>query len=436
MNIKFGMGKFDASLAILILMANLFANYYWITKIPGLPISSPDTESYFNLSVLGSQRSFIVPAIFLLLPNKLFIMNFQVLLNSLSVFYLAIIVLRIANNKHIKILFTFFTVLLVTSTSFFENNFSLMSESISISLSILLFGNLLNHVVSGKPFDWQTLFWLLLWIDVKQGHMLFGIIITLVVIYFITKKKIQISIPRFIAITILFLNTVYCIIFLKSNTQTQAYNLTGIIGSRLCRDANWCEWFYNRGLPKDLIFTLGENQRYLPNINAVLANHELSSWIEVHGTKLLLAFWFSHMFYLFLGPFVINLLSDNFDFADTVFASLGYGSRHLADYVNNLSYSRNFLWWGNEINWGKKFMTVLVVLIIYFFLAYRKKKLKISIVQKYLVGSVAFSVLRLMVDWNLAHGDYSRLFVESSIIIRFSIIIFFVSAYCQLNRQK
>ena len=410
---------------------SLIVQIFWATRISGLPVITPDTDSYFHLHFMNYPRPFFIPLIYTLIQNPSLIMIFQMLLSAsaYSLFGYSLLRIQMRLNRPNFILLLLYAFFIVTTPTF-EHNFFLMSESISISLFVIFLALLNLMLQSATRLRTDLLFTTtVLWIFCKQAHIILGSIL-LVFVIFVTRKQYS-KIENWMRAIFSILIVSYSWIFLLSDRSVALYNTVFLLGSKLCRDPNWRSWLINNGLPERTITLIGSNPKYQPNIMAVLGDPELSNYFENNGTKLFLLFLLHHLGYLFFGFLSLSSMSKSFDFSETLLPILSYGSRGIRYLELGPQTTYTGIWWVESAEWRNLLFLFCLWLLVILFISQKNKSLnsfkpavnsKVMFVPLFII---IFILLRAIIDWHLTGGDSTRILIEQSIGLRLAIFSFF-----------
>jgi hypothetical protein len=400
----------------------------------GHGVSTSDTYSYFEFELWGNLRLYTVPTIYILLRETFLILFFQIALSAAAWSLLTksvVSLFALTGGKRLiscSILFT-----LASTTPVFVNDFFLMSESLSLSFTLLLVAFSLNFLMNPSSRGmWFLVLFYSVWIYAKQAHVLISVPSLLLLVALITwqgqsiKKK-----KQALAICILIVITILAISQVRSTNQISNWNLFAVLAMRIVKNPLWMDHFFSKGLPTDFILLDSDG---VLDIGKSLSVANTSNWLDTNGLSTYLDFLLSNPSYTLFAPFFIPLLSSSsYLWSDTFPAALFYSYKYFTFNVPNLP--DNFsVWWFETPREVIRNILILIVLILegWYRHALRGKDLaldtKTLIVRKKLLifstGIFVWAMLSGAIQWHIAPGDPTRIFLEQAVIFKVSLIFF------------
>jgi hypothetical protein len=279
---------------------------------------------------------------------------------------------------------------------------------------------------------WILVLFYIVWIYTKQAHVLVSvptlILLALLVIWQgrSIKKRTQAA-----AIFIMIVMTFIAVLQVRSSSQISSWNLFAVLAMRIVRNPLWINHFFAKGLPMDFIQLNSEGAL---DIGKSLSIAKTSNWIEANGITSYLDFLKSNATYTLFAPFFIPLLdSSNYLWSDTFPAALFYSYKYFTFNVTNLP--DNFsIWWFETPREVIRNILLFIILILegLYRYALRGKKLGLDIttfiIRKKLLlfsmGIFIWAMLSGAIQWHIAPGDPTRIFLEQSVMFKISLIFF------------
>jgi hypothetical protein len=310
-----------------------------------------DSPNYFKLSFFPSIRTHGITLFFSLIKNESAITLFQASVGALVWIYLWLSILFKIKNLILSALFSFLFFTLASSSVVIEHDSAMMSESLSISSTVFLFGSAIN--LSKKSFKDSSMevyiftFAIIWFMSTKATSSLIFIPLA-VITFFITYRKL--SKPRFFQLfcSFLVLGTFLFLSVLASDA-TQSLTTSGTINNRLIFVPEWRDQLIKSGYP-ETAFKEWErfSQKNLgkPPDQAVVSLPEFKKWWEQGGDNYLLNFTLRNPDYALIGPVALPLFSENFNYKKTLLSGWSQGTDLTFDYsqFNNSLLNRTFLW--------------------------------------------------------------------------------------------
>ena len=290
-----------------------------------------DSPAYFDFQMFPAFRTHGITAVFALLQNEETISLFQAIIGSLVWIYLWIVILEKLTFKATKSLFTVLFFVLASSSIIIEHDAAMLSESLSISSTVLLFATTIkitgaSHKLFTKNFyAWAFAF---VWFfSTKSSNSIVMPLITIPLIYIFFTNY------RFIRMKFIFGITLSLSIFSFVSSITsdvsKTLNTAGTIHNRLWIDDEWREKLLLSGYPKysnDIWLSHGTNDLGTPPDQAVVNLSGYKKWWENQGENFLIKFTVTNPDYALLGPVALPLLNSNFTYKQTLLSGWSQGT--------------------------------------------------------------------------------------------------------------
>lgn len=401
--------------------------------VMGQGVSTSDTYSYFEFQMWGNLRLYTVPIIYKALQETSLIVAFQILLSAVAwTTFTKSLVSKLALTEGKRFLTCLGIFSLASTTPVFVNDFFLMSESISLSLTLILASNVLNFLVIPSP---NRLFWLCctysVWLYTKQAHVLIFLptMLLIGILIFQAGRKLNL-LPRLYAVGVLVLISATAVLQIRVENPISYWNTFAVMSMRLAKNPEWIEYFYSNGLPTNFISRAIDGSI---DIGASLSVPSIAEWVNTNGISVYLGFMISYPLYTFVAPYLLPLVGGSvFLWSETFPAALFYSFKYFTFNVPKLP--DNFsIWWMNTPR--EVFRNLFLYVLLLFEGLYRmfssKKSLginaKLSEVNKKLLfasfGFLIWVFLSGSIQWLFAPGDPTRIFLEQAVVAKLSLIV-------------
>lgn len=362
------------------------------------PILTPDTDLYFQFNLLESVRMPGIVLPYILIQNYILISIFQLILQTCAMAFLTVAIALTNKNLYLVVL-KIYAIFVITTNMFTTRWINVIqSESISISVTMLLIGSLILifNFPESKSIYYLTFVSIILFSSVKQGNALIGFFIFLLVNYIFRRTTFT---GKGLLLFVCSLTHIYLILLSFSVNNISNYNLIALIGYRVLTNSSWKLWFESRGLPDNFLDTMRQPDTSNLNINGALADGNISDWISNFGMSSYFEFALTHPNYLFAAPLFPNILGPEH----------GFGSGLI---WNNLLLENQV--WGDHL----KYIVILTVLVTCLLIIYINPRIYIQIPQiKAELFMIAISIFWSYIVWQLAPGDYTRTQYPSGLML-------------------
>ena len=290
-----------------------------------------DSPAYFDFQMFPAFRTHGITAVFALLQNEVTISLFQAIIGSLVWIYLWIVILEKLTFKATKSLFTVLFFVLASSSIIIEHDAAMLSESLSISSTVLLFATTIKITgVSHKLYTKNFYAWAFasVWFfSTKYSNSIVMplIIIPLIYIFFTHYKFIRMKFIFGIAFSL----SIFSFVSSITSDVSKTLNTVGTIHNRLWIDDQWREKLLLSGYPKysNVIWlSHGTNDLGTPPDQAVVNSSGYKKWWENQGENFLIKFTVTNPDYAMLGPVALPLLNSNFTYKQTLLSGWSQGT--------------------------------------------------------------------------------------------------------------
>ncbi len=402
--------------------------------IIGHGVSTSDSYSYFEFKLWGNLRLYTVPTIYILLRETFLILLFQITLSSVAWSLLTKSIVSLFNLSGGKRLISCSIVFTLASTTpVFVNDFFLMSESLSLSFTLLLVAFTLNFLMnpSSRGICFVVLFYSV-WIYAKQAHVLVSLpsllLLTSLIIWYgksVNKRA------RALAICIMVGLTLLAVWQVRSSNQISNYNLFAVLAMRIVNNPDWIEHFYSNGLPTDFILL---NTEGVLDIMKSLTEVETVTWLNTNGLSSYVDFLLSNPSYALFAPFFLPLLSGaSFLWSDTFPAALFYSYKYFTFNVPNLPDNLS-IWWFETPSEVVRNLAIFIILLLVGLYRHALRGAKQGLDPKsfmvrrkiliFSAGLFLWVMLSGAIQWHVAPGDQTRIFLEQAVMFKVSLILF------------
>jgi len=421
-------------------LAVSLARFYYLLQIDW-PIVTSDSLSYFVLDLWGNQRLYTVPIVFNLLGSNEAIVIGNILFGVIAWTTLAYYLLKTlaGSSRLIRIGFLLTLGALATSTPTFISDFYIMSESLNISLSLLLLVSIfnLNNSKSNRQMYFVAIVYTI-WLVAKQAHVLTSIFSLAGLVLFIFLKRKSFPNKTWI-IVVTYLCVVNLIIYIQllEPTPTALWNVVAVVFYIISKNQGWINWFYEQGWPQNYVALDSYGN---PDISIAISDSPNSVWLQSQGISVFQSFLLHHPTYVFFGAFLLPLIGGSlYSWNETVGAAFVYGSRwNNSNFpsipVNHLNY-----WWFDSATEFWKVVFCLLIVAVSILVA---KKIHILVIINsfrrtgiYFV-TIVIILLKANFEWLVAPGDRQRIWPEHATMIRVCLIFALVDVLRELQVRR
>jgi hypothetical protein len=290
-----------------------------------------DSPAYFDFQLYPSFRTHGITAIYATIQNEFLIALFQAVIGSMVWIYLWIVIVEKLNSNFLRALFTILYFIFASSSIIVEHDSVMLSESLSISSTILLFATTIKIIDLSQKVSSRTFYpWglALVWFfSTKSPNAIIMPIIIIPVIYTFIKNY------RLINTKILF----YLILGLSffsfasalSSDVSQTLTTSGTIHNRIWLENDWRRELLLSGYPQSAHETwqqYGKSNLGTPPDQAVVNLLEFKNWWESEGNNFLINFTITNPDYAIVGPVALPLLNSAFSNKQTLLSGWSQGT--------------------------------------------------------------------------------------------------------------
>ena len=313
-----------------------------------------DSPNYFVLSFFPSIRPHGITIFYSIIKNEAAISVFQASVGALAWLFLWISILLQIRNASSKLLFTILFFILASSSVVVEHDSAMMSESLSISATVFLFGSAINlrsktTVESLNPI-YIFSFGIIWFLSTKATNALLfvplAIILVLVTYRKLSKTKFS---QLFFVFTLL---GTFLFVSVLSSDGTQSLTTSGTINNRLVLVPEWKNQLIQSGYPVSALSiweSYSQQNLGMPPDQAVVSSPEFKEWWAKGGDSYLLKFTIKNLDYAIFAPLVLPMFSDNLNYKKTLLSGWSQGTDLTYDYSEfKNSLLKRTIYWPDE----------------------------------------------------------------------------------------
>jgi hypothetical protein len=290
-----------------------------------------DSPAYFDFQFYPAFRTHGITAVFATIQSELLIALFQAIVGSMVWIYLWIVILEKITSTFLKVSFTISYFIFASSSIIIEHDSAMLSESLSISSTVLLFATTIKIVGISQKLSSKTFYtWslALLWFfSTKSPNAIIMPLILIPLLYFFLKnyKLIQTRIPFYFILGFSFFSFASAL----SSDVSQTLTTSGTIHNRIWLENDWRKELLLSGYPpsaheKWLLY--GQNNLGTPPDQAVVNMPEFKNWWENQGNNFLINFTLTNPDYAVFGPVALPLLNSTFSNKQTLLSGWSQGT--------------------------------------------------------------------------------------------------------------
>ena len=249
----------------------------------------PDTSSYFQFGLWGGTRLWTVPLVFRTLDRPGLIVTFHVVLGVLAWVSLAVVILHRLCSARVRVLAALGILVLASTLPVVQWDVVLLSESIAISLSVLLTAVLIRMI--GQIGKLEIVLFAAVygtWVFTRQAHVFIGLVLILpmLVSRWVRIRRTPVKGAfKFLAATALVAIAISAFGYARASADNfvQSYNIAQILLTRINDHPDRLQWFEAHGMPK---LPLKPGKRYEgtgADVNLLKADPAVHRWIQDNG---------------------------------------------------------------------------------------------------------------------------------------------------------
>jgi hypothetical protein len=339
-----------------IVVLSLIGSAYFIYRVANSLIVDTlydeyDSPNYFNLTFFPSIRTHGITIFFSIIKNQAAISVFQASVGALAWLFLWISILFQIKNIGSKFLFSILFFILASSSVVIEHDSAMMSESLSISSTVFLFGSAINLRSQTNMKSLNSIyifsFGIIWFLSTKATNALLFVPLAVILVFVIYRK---VSKTKFFQLffAFSFLGT-FLFVSVLSSDGTQSLTTSGTINNRLVFVPEWKNQLIESGYPESALSIwerFSQQNLGLPPDQAVVSSPEFKEWWEKGGDSYLLQFTLKNPDYALLAPIALPIFSDNFNYKKTLLSGWSQGTDLTYDYseFKNSLLKRSFYW--------------------------------------------------------------------------------------------
>ena len=339
-----------------IIVLSLIGSAYFIYRVANSLIVDTlydeyDSPNYFNLTFFPSIRTHGITIFFSIIKNEAAISVFQASVGALAWLFLWISILFQIKNIGSKFLFSILFFILASSSVVIEHDSAMMSESLSISSTVFLFGSAINLRSQTNMKSLNSIyifsFGIIWFLSTKATNALLFVPLAVILVFVIYRK---VSKTKFFQLffAFSFLGT-FLFVSVLSSDGTQSLTTSGTINNRLVFVPEWKNQLIESGYPESALSIwerFSQQNLGLPPDQAVVSSPEFKEWWEKGGDSYLLQFTLKNPDYALLAPIALPIFSDNLNYKKTLLSGWSQGTDLTYDYseFKNSLLKRSFYW--------------------------------------------------------------------------------------------
>jgi hypothetical protein len=271
--------------------------------VAGLPTARlPDSASYLSLSVTGANgRLFTVPLLYWIFPSDPLRICAQVVLAAVAWWILASTVGSYVEDRRISLGVRLILLAIGVCGPVASWNSTILSESVALSLTALVFALWLRYVKS--PNLGRLLLLLVVaifWMFTRSDNLVIGLIVMVVwTVWIVIKRS---GILRFALALAMCAICSFGLVVVASQHSVNDVNLAEIVSQRILPNEGYTSWFVEHGMPYSKAIANDANV-YPPK--PLLDDPRLDNWIRSQGRGVYAKFVLAHP-----GPQILGWLAD------------------------------------------------------------------------------------------------------------------------------
>ena len=306
----------------------LFAGIQFFVVLGLDPGFNPyDSPTYFNFILINPVRLPIVTAIYSSIKIFDFIIIFQCLVSIFAWVYCAKVLRSFLTNNKLKLSLSILLFSLALSSPILEQHTILMSESLSVSLLVLIVASLANYLRNRKQMNVAFLYlFLILFAGVKisNSYLVFITIILFIFFSILMENKtkwLSIILGSFIP---LIFTTLFIYLGSQANITLKLVNTTNII-ERSYDDLDLKSWYLQNDFP-GISYTQYVLPQDEPPIEKVINSPQVKKWLQIQESDLVIKYLIEHPLFTIFAPLKPSLFIDGYTDFESIFPYLTMGT--------------------------------------------------------------------------------------------------------------
>jgi hypothetical protein len=290
-----------------------------------------DSPSYFDFQFYPAFRTHGITVIFAVIQSEPLIALFQAIVGSIVWIFLWTVIIEKIYSNILKTLFTVTYFIFASSSIIIEHDSAMLSESLSISSTILLFATTIKIIgfsqkVSSKTFIFWGFAFVWFFSTKSPNAIIMPVIIIPLLYVFIRSYKL---IHRRILFYLILGFSFFSFASALSSDVSQTLTTSGTIHNRIWFDNDWRKELLLSGYPASANETwlqYGKSNLGTPPDQTVVNMSEFKKWWENQGNNFLINFTLTNPDYAVLGPVALPLLNSTFSYKQTLLSGWSQGT--------------------------------------------------------------------------------------------------------------
>ena len=312
------------------ILITLFAGVQFFVVLGLDPGFNPyDSPTYFNFILINPVRLPIVTAIYSSIKIFDFIIIFQCLVSIFAWIYCAKVLRSFLTNNKLKLSLSILLFSLALSSPILEQHTILMSESLSVSLLVLIVASLANYLRNRKQMNVAFLYlFLILFAGVKisNSYLVFITIILFIFINILIENKTKWFSIMLGSLVPLIFTTFFIDLGSQANITLKLVNTTNII-ERSYDDLDLRRWYLQNDFP-GISYTQYVLPQDEPPIEKVINSPQVKKWLQIQESDLVIKYLIEHPLFTIFAPLKPSQFIDGYTDFESIFPYLTMGTIH------------------------------------------------------------------------------------------------------------
>ncbi len=412
-----------------------------------------DSATYFNFTLNNPVRLPIVTAIYSSIKFFDLIIIFQCLVSILAWVYCAKVMRSFFTNNKLKLSLSILLFSLALSSPVLEQHTILMSESLSVSLLVLVVASLANYLRNKNQIS-AAIFYLFLicfaGVKISNSYLVFIVIILFIFFNILIENNSKWSSMILGSLVPLIFTTFFIYLGSQANITLKLVNTTNII-ERSYDDLELRQWYLQNDFP-GISYTQYVLPQDEPPIAKVINSPQVKKWLQVQGSDLVIKYLIEHPLFTIFAPLKPSLFIDGYTDFESIFPYLTMGTinqnnTNLFSNINAINMTRepdylraltsNKLPFWSTGKWAYSLFPSIIFLLIGVNL-YMIRKLKNYTNEKnFITFLMIVTFLGIWSNWHFTvNYDMHRFLLPWSVLLRILAIFSLVSIVNQISLNK